>query len=393
MLAVPTFSGLSHQPGAASVDDEISQGRCAMHTERQIGHGRSFLQGSTFFKARPTVVAAMLIAAALLCFIAVGQSSGSGGELAVPPQDDHSTGISRAAIEKFWAIYHGNDYAAIPKAQDELQKAIQSDPNNPTLYALLGATHFWHVGELTRDPNWKAHQNVLAQDMSTAASLFQKALDLDYYTQHPIGYINDDHLPGYLGITTVHTGQEYHDPNVIAKGDRILDFAAYQFPEFNNFNRWAAHLDDARDSETYNKALNSLWQSIDACIGTQIDRTNPDMKPYLHLATSVGRKKACWWEGDIAPHGFEGLVLNLGNGLVKAGQIDAARVMYANARYASNYDTWPYRDVLETIAASDLNARAALYAPGANPKSAPPLNVPNRSCVYCHATVPESEAR
>ena len=88
-----------------------------------------------------------------------------------------------------------------------------------------------------------------------------------------------------------------------------------------------------------------------------------------------------------------GLVLNLGNGLVKVGQVDAARVMYANAIYAANYETWPYRDVLEAIAASDLNARAALYAPDANRKNAPPLNVPNRSCVYCHATVPESAAR
>jgi len=86
-------------------------------------------------------------------------------------------------------------------------------------------------------------------------------------------------------------------------------------------------------------------------------------------------------------------VLNLGNGLVKAGQVDAARVMYANARYASNYDSWPYREVLETIAASDLNSRAALYAPGANSKNAPPLNVPNRSGVYCHATLPEPGAR
>jgi hypothetical protein len=120
-----------------------------------------------------------LVAAALFCFIDVGLSSGRGGEPAVPAQADHGTGISRAAIEKFWTIYHGNDYAAIPEAQEELQKAIQSDPINPTLYALLGATHFWHVGELTRDPNWKAHQDVLAQDMPTAASLFQKALNLD----------------------------------------------------------------------------------------------------------------------------------------------------------------------------------------------------------------------
>jgi hypothetical protein len=364
-----------------------------MHTESQAGPGRSFFQGSFSYSARPALVAATLIAAAVFCFIGVGQSSGSGGERAVPAQDEHGTGISRAAIEKFWTIYHGNDYAAIPEAQDELQKAIQSDPNNPTLYALLGATHFWHVGEETRDPNWQApaHQKILAQDMPTAASLFQKALDLDYYTEHSIAYINDDHLPGYLGITTFHTGQEYLDSSLMAKADGILDFAAYQFPEFNNFNRWAAHLDDARDSDTYKKALDSLWQDIDACIGTQLDRTNPDMKPYLSLVTGVGRKKACWWKGDIAPYGFEGLILNLGNGLVKAGQVDAARVTYANARYASNYDTWPYRDVLETIAASDLNARAALYAPGA--KNAPPLNVPNRSCVYCHATVPEPGTR
>ena len=128
---------------------------------------------------------------------------------------------------------------------------------------------------------------------------------------------------------------------------------------------------------------------LDACIGTQIDRANPDMKPYLQLVTSVGRKKACWWEGDIAPYGFEGLTLNLGNGLVKAGRVDVAKVMYANARYAGNYSTWPYRGVLEAVAASDLNARAALYADD-DPGNDPTLSVPNRSCVYCHATVPES---
>ena len=364
-----------------------------MATESRIQPGLRFVRGGSIVKARRPIVLALLMAAALFCFIGVGHTTGSNNGRPIPTEDDHSTGVSRAAIDKFWTIYHGNNYARIPEAQDQLQKAIQADPDNPTLYALLGATHFWHVGELTRDPNWKANQSVLAQDMPTAASLFQKALNLDYYSPHSIGYINDDHLPGYLGITTVHTGQEYQDPSAIAKGDGMLDVAAYQFPEFNNFNRWAAHLDDSRDSETYKKALESLWQSIDACIGTQIDRANPDMKPYLPLVTSVGRKKVCWWEGDIAPYGFEGLILNLGNGLVKAGQVDAARVMYANAKYAANYESWPYRDVLEAIASSDLNARAALYAAGANPKNAPPLNVPNRSCVYCHATVPESGAR
>jgi hypothetical protein len=321
---------------------------------------------------------------AIVWSLGVIQSSGQSAE---GRPGDHRASI--AAIERFWTVYHGNDYASIPEVQTQLQAALQSDPDNATLYALLGATHFWHVGEASRDPNPQQDQSIFQQDMPTAANLFQQALNLDYYTPHLIGYINDDHLPGYWGITTVHAGQQEQNPNLIAYGDSILDFAVYQFPEFNNFNRWAAHNTDPKGSPAYQKALDSLWQGLDACVGGTINRTNPDIGPYLNLTTSVGRKKACWSEGDIAPHSLEGYMLNLGNGLVKAGQVDVARVVYANARYAKNYAAWPYRQVLETIAASDLNARAALYGDG-DPSNDPPLAVPNRSCVYCHATVPET---
>jgi hypothetical protein len=303
-----------------------------------------------------------------------------------PQSEGGDQNPSRAAIEQFWAVYHGNDYNAIPQVENDLEAALQNDPNNPTLYALLGAAHFWHIGEAARDTN--SQDPSLAQDMPDAVANFGKALDLDYYTKHFIGYINDDHLPGYLGITTVHLGQITNDPNLIAKGDQTLDFAVYEFPEFNNFNRWAAHNTDPKDSPSYQKALDSLWQGLDACVDGTVDRTNPDLKPYLGLLTSVGRKKACWWAGELAPYSYEGYMLNLGNGLVKAGQIDAARIVYHNAHYAGNYDTWPYRSVLESIEASDLNARAAHYADN-TPKNDPPLGVPNRGCSYCHATVPE----
>lgn len=296
---------------------------------------------------------------------------------------------SKAAIERFWSIYHGNQYSAIPQVQAQLQSAIQLDPDNSTLYALLGATFFWHYGEYTRDPN--LNLDVLRQDLPNAVSLFGTALEIDYYGKHLIGYINDDHLPGYLGITTVHLGQQNSDPDLMAKGDQMLDFAAYQFPEFNNFNRWAAHSADSKDNDSYKKALDSLWQALDTCAGTTVDRSNPDLKPYLYLQTATGRKKACWSEGTLAPHSFEGFMLNLGNGLVKAGQVEAAKVIYANARYADNYSDWPYRKYLEEVAASDLYARAALYADN-NPSNDPPLGVPNRGCSYCHATAPEPAA-
>jgi hypothetical protein len=309
-----------------------------------------------------------------------------------PQEDDHcgEQDESAAAIKRFWKVYHGNQYGQIPQVQKQLQDAIDRDPENSTLYALLGATHFWHIGEYTRDPY--PNPELLQQDFPDAVDLFGKALDIDYYGKHLIGYVNDDHLPGYLGITTVHLGQQNMDPDTIQKGDQILDMAAYQFPEFNNFNRWAAHNTDPKDSDTYKKALDSLWQALDACAAATVDRANPDLKQYLHLQTAVGRKKACWFEGTLAPHSFEGFMLNFGNGLVKAGQIEAAKVMFANARYADHFTEWPYRKYLESVANSDLKARAALYADN-DPSNDPPLAVPNRGCSYCHATAPEPPAR
>jgi hypothetical protein len=297
---------------------------------------------------------------------------------------------SSAAITQFWKVYHGNQYNQIPQVQQQLQSALDRDPDNSTLYALLGATHFWHIGEYARDPD--PNPEVLQQDLPNAVSLFGKALAIDYYGKHVIGYVNDDHLPGYLGITTVHLGQQNMDPDTIQKGDQLLDMAAYQFPEFNNFNRWAAHNTDPKDSDSYKKALDSLWQALDACASAHVDRANPDLKPYLYLQIAVGRKKACWSEGTLAPHSFEGFMLNLGNGLVKTGQIQAAKVMFANARYAEHYSEWPYRQYLESVANSDLNARAALYGDN-DPSNDPPLAVPNRGCSYCHATVPEPPVR
>ena len=280
------------------------------------------------------------------------------------------------AVDMFWRVFHNNDYAHIGDAQTALQAAMNENPDNAELYALLGATHWWHVGEASRESS--PNPSILTTDLPTAVQLLQQAAQLDP---------NEDHYPGFIGATTVHVGQATGDANLIARGDEILEYAAYQFPEFNNFNRWAAHNSDPKNSESYRRALDALWSAVDACAGAPVDRASPDLTPYLHLQTSVGRKKVCW-DNDLAPHGFEGLMLNLGNGLVKAGAVDAARVAFRNAQLMSSYSDWPYRGVLESLLAADLRARSALYSDG-DSRSDPPVTVPGRSCVYCHATVAE----
>src|SRR5215831_10579583 len=81
------------------------------------------LEGCTM-ESKRTVSALALGAAALWAFGAL-------------PGTGQSRGGAAGAIERFWAIYHGNDYAAIPEAQAALRAAIARAPDNPTLYALL----------------------------------------------------------------------------------------------------------------------------------------------------------------------------------------------------------------------------------------------------------------
>jgi len=57
-------------------------------------------------------------------------------------------------------------------------------------------------------------------------------------------------------------------------------------------------------------------------------------------------------------------MLNLGNGLVKVGAVEAAKVSFKNAQLMTNYSSWPYRGTLESMLALDLSARAALYSDG-----------------------------
>ena len=98
---------------------------------------------------RAQMIPATLLGVLILCFLGVTRSPGQSAATG----EARGRGASDAAIERFWDIYRGNEFDAIVEAQAQLGAALVQDPNNPTLYALLGATHFWRSGEYTRDPN------------------------------------------------------------------------------------------------------------------------------------------------------------------------------------------------------------------------------------------------
>ena len=101
----------------------------------------------------------------------------------------------------------------------------------------------------------------------------------------------------------------------------------------------------------------------------------------MALETKESQKRVCW-NSWIAPHNLEGFFLNMGDMLVKSGDWQTARKIYANAKLAHEYPTWPHRDVLEERMQSAEANVAAFNAPPSDDK--PVMMNSAIACMACH---------
>jgi hypothetical protein len=141
------------------------------------------------------------------------------------------------------------------------------------------------------------------------------------------------------------------------------------------------------DSERFREGLEWQWQNLDVCVGSRVDRANPDFKRYMAQATTEGTQRVCW-NGWIAPHNFEGFFLNMGDMLVKSGDWQTARTIYANARLSPTYAQWKYAPVLEArIEQAQANVSAFAKPPSQDRSGAPGSRMMFNStyaCMACH---------
>jgi Integrase core domain len=120
----------------------------------------------------------------------------------------------------------------------------------------------------------------------------------------------------------------------LRKGYFMLKDAILAWPEFNLFTAGYVMSRQPADSDQFKEGIAWQWQNLDVCVDEKVDRTNPDFAKYMRLESKQGPKRACW-NSWIAPHNFEGFFLNMGDILVKAGDWQTARKIYANAKAES----------------------------------------------------------
>jgi hypothetical protein len=276
------------------------------------------------------------------------------------------------ADELFWRVLHAGAYDRIPEALTALKAAYVADPGDAVTAAHIGWLHIWRLSERARLPGGGGPD--ITDDAALSRKYFEEAVRLAPGEARYLGF--------YAGAMLAE-GSIHKDERLLRRGYFTLKDAIAAWPEFNAFT--AGYIAGLRphDSSAFHDGLALLWENIDVCVGERVDRANPDYARYMRLETKAGPKRVCW-NSWIAPHNVEGFFLHFGDMLVKAGDPARAVTMYANARLAAEFPSWPYRDALERRIV-DAAANVEAFRRPDPPAGGPAMMVRSRyACVGCH---------
>ncbi len=275
------------------------------------------------------------------------------------------------ADEFFWTHFHLGHYHRIDDILLKLKAAYLKDPNDWLTASHLGFVHFWQLAERARRPNI---QPSIIDDAVLARWYFEEAHNLNP---------KDPRIKGFLADAMLTLGFIGKDEKKNREGYFLGLDAIEQWPEFNLFTMGYIMSTKPSDHPQFKEALQWQWQTLDLCAKTKVDRKNPDYSPYMKNEEDdrLVRKRSACWNSWIAPHNFEGFFLNMGDMLMKAGEIDTAVAIYNNARLSSTFEQWPYRNFLEqrlVVARVARERIPEIFAPK------PMMAESSFSCMACH---------
>ncbi|MEN8261531.1 MAG: hypothetical protein ABFS02_13300, partial [Pseudomonadota bacterium] len=347
--------------------ESISMQQSGGDAVRLTHHAKSGTPGGVWRKAANTF--RVLAAIAALC-LGTADLVGASGHSS--PKERTPAAI--AADEFFWEVFNGGDYDSIPAILEAMTAAYLGDPTDAITAAHIGWTYLWRSTEQLR---MEVIPPTITNDPVLARKFFDRAVHFD---RADARYLSD------LAAGLIAEGYIHNQPKLVRRGNRLMRTRIRAFPEFNLFTNGYTQSRLPSDSPPFKKGLKDIWKNVDVCIGEKFDRDNPDMSPYLHLATTVGPKRVCWNGGWIAPHNFEGFFLNFGDVLVKAGQWQTAQKVYANAKLVPEYSSWAFASMLEErILRAEENVEAFNAPPDENGRLANPIMSQSPAgCLGCH---------
>lgn len=236
--------------------------------------------------------------------------------------------------QEFWKSFHYGQYQNIPRLLHRYKALYVEHPGHSLTAARIGFLHVWRLAERRR---MKPIPPEVISDATLCEKFFQETNKLDS---------SDARFQGFWSSCILAEADIHKDERGLRKGYFQMKDAIHAWPEFNYFTGGYVLSGLEWDSALFAEAVDWQWKNLDVCAGEKIDRKNPDYRPYMKKIIKKGPKRACW-NSKIASYNFEGFFLNMGDMLVKQGKVEVAKKIYANAMLSPDYQSWPYRQLLE----------------------------------------------
>lgn len=270
----------------------------------------------------------------------------------------------------FWRTFHAGAYDSIPRAMIALKAAYLQRPSDAVTASHIGFLHTWRIAERAR----------LTQQLP---SITDDAILGRYYFERANGLATtyDPRIHGFTAVMKIIEGGIHRDSALVAAGRLHGDEAIKRWPEFNLFSVGYALSTRGHSSSAFKDALEMQWRTLDLCRREKVSRTDPTIQKSIGEGLDepdMMKRRACY-NSWIAPHNIEGFFLNMGDMVMRSGDWHTATRVYALARQSSSYQSWPYRDLLETRI---LEAERSV--PEFQGEGKRMMLVSRAACVACH---------
>lgn len=246
--------------------------------------------------------------------------------------------LSEEANSFFWEHFHLGHYDSIPAILDLLTEAYIDNPNDLQTVYHLGFTHFWAIAE-------RQHLSNVPASIIDHAVLAQKYLG-EAYRLNPA----DARIISFLSAAKIIVGDVSKDDRLVTQGYFDGLKSIREWKDFGEFSLAYTLSQLPHTDPNFRKTLDWMEGTTERCYCPDLDPPSEACKEFIAREVadpkSLGRNRIVpnsW----VAPHNIEGYFMSYGDLLVKNGDWEKAIPIYELAKYAPDYNHWPYREILD----------------------------------------------
>jgi tetratricopeptide (TPR) repeat protein len=247
------------------------------------------------------------------------------------------TELSISANDYFWDQFHQGNYDNIPTVLEKLTAAYLDNPNDIRTITHLAFTHMWAISE---------HDNRSNPRIIEHATLAQKYFG-ESYRMNP----RDTRVLSFLSSVKLVNGGISNDDGLLKDGYLNGIKAIREWKSFSAFSLGYTLSRLPHTAEKFQEAL-KLMGDIASGYADNFDpksRATQQVISEMELLENADISKDRVFKNSwIAPHNIEGVFMVYGDMLVKNGDWEDAIDVYKLAKFSEQYDSWDYKDVLES---------------------------------------------